>query len=106
MHLHLFLHARSLLSSAVRLNIIGPYASSQLLLHPMRNLIEKIISNFHSASLNNQGGERNDGSKTGLSGKEGIWDWAEDDTPPSTTWPLGEILTARHDLQHSRIFNS
>ena len=22
------------------------------------------------------------------------------------TWPLGEILAARHDLQHSRIFNS
>lgn len=25
---------------------------------------------------------------------------------PATTWPLGEILAARHDLQHSRIFNS
>ncbi|KAL7282583.1 hypothetical protein ACG7TL_004054 [Trametes sanguinea] len=25
---------------------------------------------------------------------------------PAMTWPLGEILAARHDLQHSRIFNS
>jgi urease accessory protein len=25
---------------------------------------------------------------------------------PANTWPLGEILAARHDLQHSRIFNS
>jgi urease accessory protein len=25
---------------------------------------------------------------------------------PATTWPLGEILSARHDLLHSRIFNS
>ena len=25
---------------------------------------------------------------------------------PAVTWPLGEILAARHDLQHSRIFNS
>ena len=24
----------------------------------------------------------------------------------ASTWPLGEILAARHDLQHSRIFNS
>jgi len=25
---------------------------------------------------------------------------------PANIWPLGEILAARHDLQHSRIFNS
>lgn len=25
---------------------------------------------------------------------------------PATTWPLGEILAARHDQLHSRIFNS
>lgn len=25
---------------------------------------------------------------------------------PANTWPLGEILAGRHDLQHSRIFNS
>lgn len=28
------------------------------------------------------------------------------DDCPATTWPLGEILAARHDLQHSKIFNS
>lgn len=38
---------------------------------------------------------------------EGGWDWArEAETGPATTWPLGEILAARHDMQHSRIFNS
>jgi urease accessory protein len=30
----------------------------------------------------------------------------EDEQLPATTWPLGEILSARHDLLHSRIFNS
>ena len=30
----------------------------------------------------------------------------EDERLPATMWPLGEILTARHDLLHSRIFNS
>jgi urease accessory protein len=29
-----------------------------------------------------------------------------DEQLPATTWPLGEILAARHDLLHSRIFNS
>jgi len=27
-------------------------------------------------------------------------------TGPASTWPLGDILAIRHDLQHSRIFNS
>ena len=36
-----------------------------------------------------------------------FWDWAiEAEKGPATTWPLGEVLVARHDLQHSRIFNS
>lgn len=43
----------------------------------------------------------------GGTGEEGLWDWTEEaESGPATTWPLGEILMARHDLQHSRIFNS
>lgn len=43
--------------------------------------------------------------------KEGEGDWweceeEEDEEGPSNTWPLGEILTARHDQLHSKIFNS
>jgi urease accessory protein UreF len=35
------------------------------------------------------------------------WAWTrEAESGPATTWPLGELLMARHDLQHSRIFNS
>lgn len=39
------------------------------------------------------------------------WDW-DDDEPaapldmPATCWPLGEIVQARHDQLHSRLFNS
>ncbi|KAG1806547.1 uncharacterized protein HD556DRAFT_1225430 [Suillus plorans] len=89
-HLFLFLHARSLLSSAVRLNTIGPYSSQQLLLHSVRPLVEEEVS--HNKDMH-----------TGI-----LMDMHHNDADnhPATTWPLGEILAVRHDLQHSRIFNS
>jgi urease accessory protein len=38
---------------------------------------------------------------------EGFWGWTKEaELGPATTWPLGEVLMARHDMQHSRIFNS
>ncbi|ODN78998.1 hypothetical protein L202_04509 [Cryptococcus amylolentus CBS 6039] len=101
-HIHLFLHARSLLSSAVRLNLIGPYASSQLLLHPFRKIIDKTVSDLSASTtgiLHEGRGEKQ--------GEEDFWAWTEEaERGPQTTWPLGEVLTGRHDLQHSRIFNS
>ncbi|WVQ82026.1 hypothetical protein IAT38_004154 [Cryptococcus sp. DSM 104549] len=118
-HLHLFLHARSLLSSAVRLNLIGPYASSQLLLHPFRDIIEKEVERLEGAGgttglLRSEGRktERQEGGEDGGQlppvGPGGdFWDWTEEaERGPETTWPLGEVLMGRHDLQHSRIFNS
>lgn len=93
-YLHLFLQARSVLSASVRLNIIGPYAAQQLLLHAVRPLVEDEMS-------------RRKHLTTGLRAiKEHT---APEDHAlhgPAMTWPLGEILAARHDLQHSRIFNS
>jgi urease accessory protein len=86
MEVHLFLHARSILSSAIRLNTLGPYSAQQLLLHIVKPLVRDIASSHPtSASLHGTGNE-SDG--------------------PANTWPLGEILATRHDLQHSRIFNS
>jgi urease accessory protein len=103
MHLHLFLHVRGLLSAAIRMNALGPYAAQQLLLHVVRPLLDAEIA--RSAHLT-----------TGLSinptrAAEADRDRDEDafaaaDQMPATTWPLGEILAARHDLLHSRIFNS
>ncbi|TFY56584.1 hypothetical protein EVJ58_g7554 [Rhodofomes roseus] len=91
--LHLFLHARSLLSASIRLNTIGPYAAQQLLLHTVKPLVE--AEALKSKTL-----------RTGIAG--GDWRHPIDEVHhgPAVTWPLGEILAARHDLQHSRIFNS
>ncbi|OSD04605.1 hypothetical protein PYCCODRAFT_1443859 [Trametes coccinea BRFM310] len=96
-YLHLFLQARSLLSSSVRLNTIGPYAAQQLLLHAVRPVVESEMSRckrLTAASLTSQrsSAAAQDEDKALLG--------------PAMTWPLGEILAARHDLQHSRIFNS
>jgi urease accessory protein len=91
-HLHLFLHARGVLSAAVRLNILGPYAAQQLLLHAVRHVVDDALgSTAHLIS-----GALRDEVDLELA----------DERLPATTWPLGEILAARHDLLHSRIFNS
>ena len=42
--------------------------------------------------------------RTGLLDSSEVFD--ETVQGPANTWPLGEILAGRHDLQHSRIFNS
>lgn len=97
-HLYLFLHARSLLSSAVRLNLIGPYLSSQLLLHPYRTIIDTATVELVKSAEHTQ-----DDHGAAVD----PWGWAKEaEEGPATTWPLGEILMSRHDLQHSRIFNS
>ncbi|KAJ7490289.1 UreF-domain-containing protein [Mycena galericulata] len=91
-HLHLYLHARSLLSAAVRLNSIGPYAAQQILLHAAGTLVEAELQKC--ARL-----------RTGVLAPDKA-EWDDTQNGPANTWPLGEILAARHDLQHSRIFNS
>ncbi|OBZ70046.1 putative urease accessory protein UreF, partial [Grifola frondosa] len=90
--LHLFLHARSLLSASVRLNTIGPYAAQQLLLHAVRPLVEAETVKCRDLRTGYDATADSDLDKV--------------TNGPATTWPLGEILAARHDLQHSRIFNS
>jgi len=94
-YLHLFLHARSLLSACVRLNTIGPYASQQLLLHAVRPIVETEFSNSKRlrTRIPSQAGAAENPFNITADG-------------PANTWPLAEILASRHDLQHSRIFNS
>ncbi|KNZ77217.1 hypothetical protein J132_06212 [Termitomyces sp. J132] len=93
-YLHLFLHARSLLSAAVRLNHIGPYLAQQLLMHTIRPMIAREAVRCRDL-------------RSGLLEEESTTnDFDEMIQGPANTWPLGEILAARHDLQHSRIFNS
>ncbi|KAI0720354.1 hypothetical protein C8T65DRAFT_568188 [Cerioporus squamosus] len=96
-YLHLFLQARSLLSSSVRLNTIGPYAAQQILLHTVRPLVDAEMS--RCKHLNTCLSDAAHGDQGDASDEDVV-------RGPAMTWPLGEILAARHDLQHSRIFNS
>lgn len=141
-HLHLYLHVRSLLSSAVRLNLIGPYASTQLLLHSLRRSIEYQVRDCQGATTGvleqrdqaldeaialaqhnaNRLVRLGAGAVSGSTNQPSTsahqhtqtnaefrakWAWADDDPSlPAVTWPLGEILMCRHDMQHTRIFNS
>ncbi|KAI6047540.1 hypothetical protein EDC04DRAFT_2556552 [Pisolithus marmoratus] len=92
-HLALFLHARSILSAAVRMNTIGPYLAQQMLLSDIKPLVDTLVAeccNLRSGLLT--AGEDPDEMTYA--------------TGPASTWPLGEIVAIRHDLQHSRIFNS
>lgn len=186
--LHLFLQARSLFSSSIRLNTLGPYLAHQIMRFQMRGVVEGIIREMESAGCLNvdlaegrQGEEgeemqvdevqaykiedpapvpaakekfRNTATMSTTSsvrpkvqplriGKGKLipvddddptqgwaWDWPEEqnvvlgatevkkkevDTErgfwtqpwaPATTFPLGEIIQARHDQLHSRLFNS
>lgn len=95
-HLALFLHARSILSAAVRMNTIGPYLAQQLLLRDVRPIIDAFVTRcggISTAILMDSSRHRENTDELPLNG-------------PANTWPLGEILAMRHDLQHSRMFNS
>ena len=105
-YLHLFLHARGLLSAAIRMNTIGPYAAQQLLLHTVR----PIVSAEAERCGHLRTGLCTESSNRGTLDNDSINDYNSSNAQmlegPAMTWPLGEILAARHDLQHSRIFNS
>ena len=123
-HLYLFTHARSTLSAAVRLNIVGPYLSTQLLSHPVRSELADVLARERGGLEEREREreraerEREERARTkqdlemetemeDKSTEEDAWAWADEaERGAATTWPLGEILAARHDLQHSRIFNS
>lgn len=124
LHLFLFLHARSILSSAVRLNVIGPYSAHRLLLWDVRRLVEKAIAK--EIDLDGKD-ETERGSDEAMSQTEDKRDWWDDDPDwqfaapkasssrdgrssnkeqPVTTWPLGEIVASRHDQLFTKVFNS
>ncbi|BGP45716.1 hypothetical protein JCM10450v2_001546 [Rhodotorula kratochvilovae] len=114
-HLFLFLHARSLLSSAVRLNTVGPYVAHRLLLWDVKPLVDAAVS----STLPSRPGapapasapeERREGEAEDWWDDDPAWkdDWGRDDEKgaPVTTWPLGEIIASRHDQLFTRVFNS
>lgn len=119
------------------MNIIGPYASSQMLLHPFKKIIEVQTTNLTHEGIttglfdtpsdvgldldhkeardsdvemgngNEMGKNQTDDNGGRIGGEDDFWAWTtQAELGPATTWPLGEVLMARHDMQHSRIFNS
>ncbi|KAJ4479226.1 hypothetical protein J3R30DRAFT_2735477 [Lentinula aciculospora] len=101
-YLHIFLYARSLLSASVRLNEIGPYNAQQILLRVSRLVIEAEVENCKDLRTGIRLGLKSGESKDAEESRN----FDKVFNGPANTWPLGEILAARHDLQHSRIFNS
>lgn len=77
LHLWLYLFTRTIYSSAVRLNIVGPYEAQKLLLES-REPIEKIIQRTKDISI--------------------------DDC--CQTNPLLDVCQGMHDRLYSRLFNS
>ncbi|GAA5873533.1 hypothetical protein JCM3774_000043 [Rhodotorula dairenensis] len=126
LHLFLFLHARSLLSSAVRMNSIGPYLAHRMLVNDTRQMIESALretvpqrTRDDTASEESEGApeESEEASETSAA------DWWDDDPDwrstweagaqeaylhgvPTTSWPLGEVVASRHDQLFSKVFNS
>ncbi|KAG8962009.1 hypothetical protein FRC00_010677 [Tulasnella sp. 408] len=82
----------------VRLNTVGPYAAQQLLLHVVQPMVEDAVR--VSKDLQIRFGQSE------ASGEGDLELAPNEDDGPANTWPLGEILSSRHDQQHSRIFNS
>ena len=83
------------------MNTLGPYAAQQLLLHAVRPLV---------AAQAKQCAALRTGMKPSHAREAPSSEMFDEETltrnGPAMTWPLGEILAARHDLQHSRVFNS
>jgi urease accessory protein len=110
--MHLFLQARSILSAAVRLNVVGPYQSHRLLAFDIKDVIADVIrhTRSHSSGLL----DVDDDALAPLNTPNDFaWTWQDDgawksayNAAPKSRWPLGDLLQARHDQLHSRLFNS
>ncbi|PWN88999.1 hypothetical protein FA10DRAFT_267607 [Acaromyces ingoldii] len=112
---HLFLQARAIVSSAVRLNIVGPYLAHSILAFHVKSLIEaaahSAASPLQLAATPAQVVAADDNVFDDDEDQGWAWDWDDEafwkqESGPKTTWPLGELIQGRHDALHSRLFNS
>ncbi|KAI8816144.1 UreF-domain-containing protein [Fimicolochytrium jonesii] len=115
-HLFLFLHVRSLLSAAIRLNLVGPYQGQQMLLAAQADVAEVLRLVREKMELDEQQGgkyDRHDSTDDGMTG--GVVE-NEDDadlrhhrlatTTACQTSPVVDILQGLHSQLYSRMFNS
>ncbi|KAJ3335273.1 hypothetical protein HDU93_005979 [Gonapodya sp. JEL0774] len=84
LHLHLFLHSRSLLSSSVRLNLVGPYLAQRVLAS-----LQDVVRNALAGAL-----------KEAMA--RDIWD----EGAVGSTCPAIDVVQGVHERLYSRLFNS
>ncbi|UZJ53970.1 hypothetical protein CBS101457_003290 [Exobasidium rhododendri] len=118
LQVHLFLQVRAIISSAIRLNIVGPYLAHRLLAFNAREIIDETLKVVNDSVVGS-----NVAKKTAAvmvdEDEEGGWKWTWEENScvtddqqqnsthtPRMTWPLGDLIQARHDQLHSRLFNS
>lgn len=119
--LHLFLQGRAILSSSIRLNTVGPYLAHSMLHRQVRRVLAEILHSkaWMQDATSGLGPVPSEDSEAETAPATAFqWDWPEEGSwhdderartnaiSPANTWPLGEIVQARHDSLHSRLFNS
>lgn len=67
---------------------MGPYAAQRILLHDVRGIVDSAFDMSCDIGVNDDSSDD------------------VDDVGPASTWPLIELIGSRHDLLHTRIFNS
>jgi len=93
-HLHLFMQARALLSTAIRLNLFGPYLAHQMLLSHIRTLVDATLAGL---GLDTDVDSR-DGTPSGVSLTTGLLRPAHTGTGAR---PDGPLLKSRSSLRTS-----
>lgn len=73
-----------------------------MLLHDVRPLVDQAMRDYGGSS--NRAAQRM--ARGSKANQANIDDEEDEEDGPANTWPLGEILSARHDQLHSKIFNS
>jgi urease accessory protein len=120
LQVHLFLQVRAIISSAIRLNIVGPYLAHRLLAFNAKDIIDDTLrvvehSSTGVASITEKEPPLANTNVKDEEDEEGGWDWTWPEEQeaatigkhtPKMTWPLGDLVQARHDQLHSRLFNS
>ncbi|KAJ3797948.1 hypothetical protein GGU11DRAFT_871469 [Lentinula aff. detonsa] len=114
-YLHIFLHARSLLSASVRLNEIGPYNAQQTLLHISRSVIEAevvrckdlrtgIPSSTGTESDQPDGGQ--DVNESKIAASSYVLDEGETDVPQIYTTPNFRRWKFGFEVMRFKIFDA
>ncbi|KAJ3378518.1 hypothetical protein HDU92_007354 [Lobulomyces angularis] len=103
--LQLFLHTRQIISSAIRLNLIGPYRGQKLILD-FNNYCCTIIDNF--LQLNYQVSSLDLIDKSKFLDTKNLDDsiMFNNNVQYYQTSPLQDIIQGTHDRLYSRLFNS